>query len=404
MEQKEIQKFSVGKTAAAKKDDKKEYLFSRLENGTPPERINATNPWITFGKKNDFPQEVLRLYQNADSLHTTILDKNIDMTAGLGWIETPELKEFLSNDAEGMSLDEVAVEVAFNATIFGGYYLNLVWSEDGKFIAKIKSVPFEKVRIAIPKDPYANKPDGFYISRDWTKHMKPENKPFRVEAFDASQNPESLQKRKDFPNQILFVRLNPAGLDWYTLPKYNSTINQLKLSYEMWNYQLKCAQRGYKPELLVLIPNIPSEKQQTQITADLQSRGGTDEAGDTVVLFGENSESLPKIETVKNSDSDKKYLDLIDKVNTEIYIGDSTNNVVAGVAIEGKLSNASEVLEQYQMHQLFIIAPLQKKIEDKFNWICEINGLKPEMKLKNYINYLQSGLTPAVPNEQPKSE
>lgn len=389
MEDKEKIKFSVGK--ATNKTETKE-LFGRIDAGTPTEKLNTTKGWIDFGKNNNFPQELLRLYQNADSLHSTIIDKNVDMTASLGWIETPALVDFLKNDAEGISLDEVAVEVAFNSILFGGYYLNIVWSEDGQTIAKIKSVPFEKVRIAIPSSPDIDKPEAYYISRDWDNYRKKENEPYKVVDFDASLSVSAIEKRTLFPSQLLFVRLNSAGLDWYTLPKYNSTINQLKLSYEMWNYQLKSAQRGYKPDLIVSIPNIPSELQQAQISADLQSRGGTDEAGDTVVLFGENSESLPKFDTIANNQNDKKYLELIDKVNQEIYIGNNTNNVVAGVAIQGKLSNSAEVVEQYKMHYVFSIIPLKSKIESKFNWLASLNGLPEEMKLKNYITYLQTGL------------
>ena len=132
-----------------------------------------------------------------------------------------------------------------------------------------------------------------------------------------------------------------------------------------------------------------------------RGRGGSDEAGDTVVLFGEDAASLPTFEVVQPSNADKKYLELIDKTNTQIYIANNTNNVVANVAIEGKLSNASEVLEQYQMHQLFVIAPYQKKIQDTFNKICAINNLPEEMKLKNYINYIQQGLAQATHDEKP---
>lgn len=405
-EDKNIQRFFVGKQEkiTGKKDayNSATSPAARFDSYTPKERLNTSKGWIDFGKKNDYPQEILRLVQTSDAVHTNILYKNRDMIASQGWIETPALAEFLKNSAEGCSLDEVAVDVAWNCMLFGGYYLNLVWDEEGEFIAKIKSVPYEKVRVAVPEDAMCDKPEKFWISRNWMEKSKKENEPFPILAFDASdESVEGIQRRKDFPSQLMFVRINPCGLDWYTLPAWNAGMIPVKLSFEMWNYQLRSAQRGYRPELICSIPNVPNEEQQMQITQDLQSRGGSDEAGDTVVLFGEDAASLPTFEVVQPSNADKKYLELIDKTNTQIYIANNTNNVVANVAIEGKLSNASEVLEQYQMHQLFVIAPYQKKIQDTFNKICVINGLPEEMKLKNYINYIQQGLAPATPAETP---
>lgn len=371
--------------------------FNRTEAGTPrfSESIGR-DKWISFGAKNDFPQELLRLLQNADALHTNIINKKIDMVASLGWAEVPALTEFIANEYSRDNLNRVAKEVAFNAIVFGGYYLNLVWDDEGQTIARIKSIPYEKVRIAVRTEEDDEQEPGFYISRDWTKAKKKENEPYHITAFDARKTPEALNKRKAFPSQLLFVRLNPCGLEFYTLPTYHSALIPIKTSYEAWNYQLKSAQRSYQPNLLVAIPNTPSVPQQEQVIEMFKNKGGTDTAGDTVVLFGADKEI--KFEVLNPSTNDQKYMELIEKINEEVYIGNQCNSVVAGVAVSGKLGSSSEVLEQYQAYQVTTIAPIQKEIESTFNEIALINGLPKEMKLNNFYTYLEEQIKPKIQN------
>ena len=384
-----------GPTESASKEN-----FGRTDVGTPKfvfESIGGSDKFIKFGPNNDFPQEILRLLQNADAVHTAIIMKKVSMVASLGWTDIPALTEFIKNEYSKDDLNKIAKEVAFNAIVFGGFYLNLVWDDSGESIARIKSVPYEKVRVAIKEDESDDDcEDGYFISRDWLNKRKKENEPYYITAFDGRKTVEALEKRKLMPSQLLFVRLNPMGLDYYTLPTYQPVLSILKLSFEAWNYQLKSAQRSYQPNLIVTIPNVPPPLEREKIANDFKDKAGTDTAGDTVVLFGEDKDKLPEFTILQPSTNDQKFKDIFDKIDERVMAADSCNNIVAGIATEGKLGSSSEVLEQYQQYQLTVIGPLQKEIEDTFNKIAELNGLPKEMKLKNYFDYLKENINPQV--------
>jgi hypothetical protein len=380
------------------------FNFNRAEVGTPKiEEVFGKDPWIKYGANNDYPQEILRLYQNADGLHSALIKRKVDMIAGMGWQDNVVLNNFIVNQYSKEDLNKVVYKAAFDEVLFGGYYLNLVWDANGKTIAKITHVPFEKVRVAKP-----TREDGeiseYYISRDWLKPKKEENKPYCIPAFDPDNTQDALKKRVEHPSQLLFCKIYSPGMDFYCLPSYQPIVNWLKLSYEVSTYHVKSTQNAYMPGLIVSIPHTPPAQERERTAQEIKARSGSDEAGKTIVVYGESKDQMPEFTVLQPSTSDQKFKDLMTQMNEQIYIGHQANNVIAGVAVSGKLANTSEVKEQYSTFQATVIAPLQNELNDTFNRIAQLNGLPGDLKLNQYKAYLDEVQQPAVPNEQPTQE
>lgn len=384
------------------KNKEEKFALQQLQlfNRTETSEINLAEvwgreKWISYGKKNDLPQELLRLYQNCDGLHAALIKRKADMIAGNGFVDNPTLNEFFKNQYSKEELEKVAYKMAFDIVLFGGYYLNVVWDANGKKIARIEHIPFEKVRIAKPEDEFSCDIEGFYISRDWIRWRKEENAPRYYTVFDK----DNEQKRIEYPSQILYIRTYAPGMDYYALPSYSPGINYLKLSYEISTFHLKSVQNGYMPGLIIAIPHVPPAEEREKMSAEIKMRSGSDEAGKTVVVYGENKDNLPQFTVVNPVTSDQKFKDLIIQLNENIYVMHNANNVVAGVAVSGKLANTSEVKEQFSIFQKTVISPLQTTIEATFNELAEINGLPKEVKLKEYTAV--DDVDQAVPNEIP---
>lgn len=65
------------------------YSFGRYQSSQLDfQEVIGKKDYIEFGKKNDFPQELIRLYQTSSPLHKSLLDKKAQMTAGNGFDET----------------------------------------------------------------------------------------------------------------------------------------------------------------------------------------------------------------------------------------------------------------------------------------------------------------------------
>jgi hypothetical protein len=117
-----------------KKKDKK-FIFDSINNlfsRTDTSMIDLTEnwgreKWINFGKNNGTPQELVRLFQNADGLHAALIKRKADMIAGMGFQENNTYVDFIKNTYSKEDLEKIAYKMAFDVVLFGGYYLNIVW-------------------------------------------------------------------------------------------------------------------------------------------------------------------------------------------------------------------------------------------------------------------------------------
>lgn len=387
MDKKEEKKFAISNNFNL-------FEFGRNEIGTPKvDEVWGRDPWIKFGINNDYPQELVRLFQNADGLHAALVRRKTDMIAGMGFIDNPAMAEFIKNSYSKEDLEEIAYKIAFDIVLFGGYYLNVIWSLDRKRIAKIYHVPFEKVRVAKPESEEDCDIEGYYISRDWYKPKKEENKPYYIAAF----TPDNEEIKAIHPSQLLFTKVYTPGMDYYCLPSYAPITNYLKLSYEVSTFHLKSCQNSYLPGMIVSIPHVPNPVERERMSAEIKARSGTDQAGQTVVVYGESPDKMPTFTVINPIATDAKFKDLAVQLNENIYIGHNANNVIAGVAVSGKLANTSEVKEQFAMFQKTVITPLQNNIERTLNYLASINGIQGELKFAEYTAVIDDTINnPAV--------
>ena len=107
------------------------------------EWFNNNSKFIDYGANNLFPQEILNLYQNASPLFTGIINKISELINGAGFDN--EDSEFIINQYGKENLNVVLPKVAIDLILFNGFYLQIIWAKNGKNIASIDHVPFQKV-------------------------------------------------------------------------------------------------------------------------------------------------------------------------------------------------------------------------------------------------------------------
>ena len=102
--------------------------------------------YILYGNKNDFPT-ILKEMMNTSSLHSAILKKKSDMTAGLGFESTTaEQKNFINNLNGSETIDQIVYKNAYDLALYGGYCFLVTWSKDKKSIARVQYMDWSKVR------------------------------------------------------------------------------------------------------------------------------------------------------------------------------------------------------------------------------------------------------------------
>lgn len=338
--------------------------------------------FISFGEKNDFPDELIRLYHTSSPLHTALIDKTAQMIAGNGWnnellVEGIKEKLFFENRFSQDSLDVIAEKAGIDLALFGGFYLNVIFDNTGKNIAQIEHVPFQNVRAQKGFD----KVLGYYVSRDWQNIKKPENKEVLYPAF----NPELAATTEGNKSQILAVFNYSAGMQYYSLPNYKSCLDSIKANYELNLYNLKAIQNGFNAGMIIVNKGHYTEEEQDQLYNDIKKKyTGPEAANEFIMLFAPDAESVPEIVPINPSVTDGRFMQLKESIIEDIIEGHKATSAVAGREVSGKLGSRQEIEEQHDIFNKVVIQPQQKKIEDVFNKLASINGLSSVFQLNSY--------------------
>lgn len=365
------------------------------ELGTPTvSELFGNQDWIKFGEDNLFPQELIRIYQNSSPLHTGLIKKKVDMIAGLGFNPIATLQPFLDNKFSKEDLNEIIYKCAFDLVIFGGFYLNVIWSTGGKQIAQVEHVNYEKVRCQKP-DEETQEVTNYYISKDWTRTRRSENTPKLLPAFNPSLSVEA-------PSQLLSVMTYTVGMDYYSLPDYMSILNWLKLDYEISVFHLKSVQNGFMPAMVIINKaGVPPAEEREKIYQDLKDRyAGTINAGDFIMVFAEDDASKPEFQPIELNNDDERFKDLMTQLNQEILLGHGATSLVAGLETSGKLGAKDDINNEYKLFQVTKIAQYQEIIERAVNKLASINGYTDKLKLKEYLVFNDAPTNNTTPTPQ----
>jgi hypothetical protein len=112
--------------------------------------------YIYYGEKNDYPNYLLRIYNNS-AKHNAIVTGKVDYICGNGWSVKAE-DEMQKAKAFGLidrintkqeSLNELTKKLVTDLSIFGGYYLQVIWTKATGEIAELYHVDYYKVRTKI---------------------------------------------------------------------------------------------------------------------------------------------------------------------------------------------------------------------------------------------------------------
>lgn len=361
--------------------------------GTPVvSEVFGNQDWVKFGDDNLFPQELIRIYQNSSPLHTGLIKKKVDMIAGLGFNPIASLQPFISNQFSKEDLNEIIYKCAFDLVIFGGFYLNVIWSVGGKQIAQVEHINYEKVRCQKPQDEDSEEVSNYYISKDWSRIRRSENTPKLIAAFNPSISTEA-------PSQLLSVMTYTVGMDYYSLPDYMSILNWLKLDYEISVFHLRSVQNGFMPAMVIINKaGVPPAEEREKIYQDLKDRyAGAINAGDFIMVFAEDDASKPEFQPITLNNDDERFKDLMVQLNQEILLGHGATSMVAGLETSGKLGSKDDINNEYKLFQVTKIAQYQELIERSVNKLAKINGYTDKLTLKQYMVFPED-TTPSTPN------
>jgi hypothetical protein len=307
--------------------------------------------WVNYGDQNDFPQ-YLRDLAHESPVHGSLVVAIGDMIAGKG-IKSEQYQAEL----DALDINTLTYACAHDLKLFGGFFIEVIWSNDRTVISKLNAIPFEECRIAINQEDESE--IGIYHSYDWSNIRKKKNAPEFIPKYN-------YLTRNEEPRQIYWC-FTYTGSDVYPRPDYWSAINYIELDKQISIFHINQISNGLFPSTIINFYNgqaTPEQKQQMMMDWENKMSGARN-AGKVVMFFNERDQPKTEITPFPVNDADKQY-QLMDTTATQKIITAHrvTTPLLFGIrdTAGGFGSNKDEMATGLEIFNKQVVEPYQAKI------------------------------------------
>ena len=355
----------------------------KLSHYNIPHLVEKTNQdWISFGEDNLYPNYLLELFLGSaingaliKSIGAMIYGEGIAATNVDDNTDTKEsylrLTELLHN-----SDDDVLKDLAMDLKLFGGCYVNVIWSRDRSKIAKMKHIPAQYIRSGKMID---GEVDTYYYSADWSKCKKSEYRPRPYAAFNTDDRTQA--------SQILMIRDKNPALFYGFAPDYVAATDWIQMELEIAQFHLSNITSGMTPSMHVGFSNgVPTEEERRTIERQLNQKfAGTGNAGKILITFNDGKETAPIIEPIQMNDAQSAWVEMSKQSVSQILAGHRvTSPILFGIRAEGGGlgNNADELRDAYSLFNNSIIIPFQNTLLKGLDKIFSVNDINLDLYFK----------------------
>ena len=343
--------------------DLKVFEFAEAKQPKFQEKKGADGGYIKYGENNDYPEYLVELY-NKSPKHGAIIKSKVHYITGNGWKGGEDASNFIEHANRIESLDDITRKVALDIELFGGAYIEVIWSMTGQ-IAELWHCDYVKIR--------TNKDNTQYWYSDNWKDSK--IKPEVVPAF----NPKMPTNK-----QILYVKEYRPNIGIYALPSYFAALNYIEADIEVSKHVLGNAQTGFSASKLITLPNgEPPDEEKREVDKSIRKMFSGADGKKFMISFVNDASRKPIIDDLGASDITKEDFAKVDSlIQTNIFSGHQvTTPSIMGIAEAGKLGTRSEMRDGYEIFKNTYINSKQMHLESVFNMLSMINGVTSELKL-----------------------
>ena len=356
----------------------------KLSHYNIPHLIEDTkNDWVSFGEDNLYPNYLLELFLGSaingalvksigamiygEGLAATNVDDNTDTKESY-----LRLTELLHN-----SDDDVLKDLALDLKLFGGCYVNVIWSRDRSKISKINHIPAQYIRSGKMID---GEIDTYYYSADWSKAKQGQFKPRPYAAFNTEDRTQA--------SQILMIRDKNPALFYGFAPDYVAATDWIQMELEIAQFHLSNITSGMTPSMHVGFSNgVPTEEERRTIERQLNQKfAGTGNAGKILITFNDGKETTPTIEPIQMNDAQSAWVEMSKQSVNQILAGHRvTSPILFGIRAEGGGlgNNADELRDAYSLFNNTVVIPFQNTLLKGLEKIFKVNDINLDLYFKS---------------------
>jgi len=342
-------------------------ILNFQEARQPEYREKRGKGYIEFGEKNDYPNYLLALY-NKSAKHNAIVKGKVNYIIGNGWKSDeadPVAEQFIAQPNQFESLDDLTRKVSIDIEIFGGAYLEVIWSLTGGQLTDVLHIDYTKIRSNADNT-------QFWYKKDWNER-KDELIPMM--AFNTK-----VRQGK----QILYIKEYRPGLDTYALPGYMGALNYIESDIEVSRHVLGNAQTGFSASKLITLPNgEPSPDEKRNIERRFTDRFSGSDGKKFILSFTTDPARKPIIEDLGASDITKEDFTRVDLIiQNNLFAGHQiTSPSLFGIAEPGQLGSRTQMRDSYEIFKNTYVNDKQQFLESIFNELAVLKGATSEISI-----------------------
>lgn len=341
--------------------------FQEAKQPEYKEKKGEGGGYIEFGYRNDYPNYLVELY-NKSAKHNAIVKGKVNYITGNGFKpESPDpiAEQFINQPNQYESLGEITRKVSTDIELFGGAYLEVIWSLSGDNIAEIYHVDYTKIRTNDDNT-------QFWYSDNW------QDRKYKREVYNAFNT--LLRTGK----QILYLKEYRPDLKAYALPGYFGALNYIESDIEVSKHILGNAQTGFSASKLITLPNgEPTDEEKRQVERKFTDRFTGSDGKKFILSFTNDASRKPIIEDLGASDITKEDFSNVDKIiQQNLYAGHQiTAPDLFGISTPGQLGTRQQMRDSYEIFKNTYVNDKQIFIEQIFNVLAKLRGATSEIKI-----------------------
>ena len=329
----------------------------------------AWKKWVAFDYDNLYPNLIYALYSESP-LQSSIINNQIKYVYGAG-LKDYEASIFQPNIAERW--EDFIKKLVVDFCIYGAFSVQVVVSEDGnRFL--YYHMPVNQVRLGAYND--ENQIEYAYLATDWSRINS--SNVIEIKMFGVEQ------PKKGERYLLYFKPYDPNEL-FYAIPKWMSASNWIMADIALSRYYNNYIRNNFSANLSIAYPcDLDEDKKAELYQMLVDSFGGQDNAGNILLLFGENG-TLPEVKAIESVNADL-YQNVCDTVLKYIVSANRlTSPMLAGLdTASGFSAKAEEIIAAYTLYKLTVIDELRNFIIDKVNYLLQLNAQPRVLMLEDY--------------------
>lgn len=337
-----------------------------IDDGTPYN-------WVTYGKRNDYPTQLLQLYHNS-IIHHSCVDFIANAICGEGIdyiqskLDTVDYQMPNYND----TWENFIYKLALDYVLFGAFSFQIIKNKDNRTYSYYHQ-PFSTVRFGKKNENGEIK--KAYICKDWSNYVQ--NQPIELDIINFTDDDKLVMCK-----QYLFVYTEYNVFDdYYASPSYVSAIDAIRSDVSMQVYDLNSIYNNFTPSGIITLNQVADEDERKLILQNIESTFTNSENANNIIIAFRNNNNDKPIEYTPISanvdgvnlftDTNNRIIDRIvtaHRIPSKALIGIPQDNT--GFSNEGSLLEVS-----YNLLEKTVVSPMRRKLLSIINRIFGLNGI-----------------------------